>query len=518
MNQEAQPLLRVSAVKKQFGGISALSDVSFDIERGCCIALVGENGAGKSTLMKILSGVWPQGTFTGELRFAGEPLHLKSPLDARKAGISIIHQELCLFPHLTVAENLLLTEAPPFDGSPSASLFQAVGWPLLYAKASQLLEELGFEISAHSLVKDLSVAERQMVEIARAVHHQARLLILDEPTSALSTREVHRLFEVLDRMKASQVTLIYISHKLDEVFRLADRIVVLRDGRTVADLNPKETTPEEVVRYMVGRPILDKRYFEASVPAAEPLLEIEGLGHVLSDGHPRLEGIGFSVAPGEIVGVAGLMGSGRSELLRSLVGVLPGKRTGLVRFDGKVVDWKNVSESLDAGVSFVPEDRKKDGLCLDLGVGFNLSLSILRMLSDRLGLVDANRERNRAEELRRYLTVRCGTLAQSVKSLSGGNQQKVLLGKMVARGPRLLLLDEPTRGIDIGAKGEIYEIIAKLAAEGMAIMVVSSELPEILALSHRVVVLREGRQVGVLENQGLTQETILSLAIEKETL
>lgn len=505
-------LLSVTHVAKSFGGIAALKDVTFELSAGETLALVGENGAGKSTLMKILSGVWPQGSYEGQVAFDGKPLQVNSPLEARRAGISIIHQELCLFPKLSVAENLFLTEDAPYDGTPSSKMLRRVPWRQMFEKASELLADLGFDIDARARVGDLSVAQRQMVEIAKAVHHQARLLILDEPTSALSDREVRQLFAVLDRLKGAGVTLIYISHKLDEIFSLATRIVVLRDGTAVADKPVAETTPEEVVRWMVGRPILDKQYFSGATPTADKLLEVSNLTHRDPWGETKLLGISFDLRPGEVLGIAGLMGSGRSELLRSLVGALPGSREGSVRYHGKPVHWNSIIEAMNDGVSFVPEDRKKEGLFLDLGVGFNFTVSILDSLVNRVKWIDFDREKQRIEELRRHLRVKFADATQPIKSLSGGNQQKVLLGKMVARSPKLLMLDEPTRGIDVGAKGEIYEVIGELAKSGVGVIVVSSELPEILALCHRVLVLREGRCVADLANRGLTQETILTHA------
>ena len=506
------PLLQFQHVAKSFGPVVALKDVNFEIQPGECLALVGENGAGKSTLMKILSGVWPAGSYDGEIFFEGKPLGARSPLEARLAGISIIHQELCLFPDLSVAENLLITEDFPYDGNPSSRMARWVRWGDLHKKAQAILEDLGFAIDPRAAVSSLSVAQRQMVEIARAVHHQARLLILDEPTSALSTREVEQLFEILGRMKARGVTLVYISHKLDEVFRLADRIVVLRDGMTVTQLQTGKTDAAQVVREMVGRPILEKKYFSQVVPAREPLLEIEDLRHEDRAGKPLLEAIHLQLHAGEILGVAGLMGSGRSELLRSLMGVLPGKQTGAVRLENRPVKWAGLRDAMASGVAFVPEDRKKDGLFLDLGVGFNFTVSILDSLTTFIRRIDESLESRQIEQLKSRLRVKCADSSQPIKSLSGGNQQKVLLGKMVARSPKVLFLDEPTRGIDIGAKAEIYELIAELARGGVGLVVVSSELPELLALCHRIVVMREGRLVADLPNENLTQEILMAHA------
>jgi len=489
--------------------VKALSGVTFEVAEGECLALVGENGAGKSTLMKILCGVWPHGSYEGEIFFNGENRALRSTIDGRRAGISIIHQELCLFPKLTVAENLFLTEAAPYNGEPSQRMLGRVNWKLLNERAEGLFRELGFSISPTALVEELSVAERQLVEIARACHHRAKLLILDEPTSALSRAEVEHLFKIIKRMRDRRMSFIYISHKLDEVFTLADRIVVLRDGKTVGEL-PKTVSEKEVIRQMVGRPLVEGR--RESFRQPEEVLRVENLRHVSPTGASIIDSIGFRVGRGEVVGIAGLMGAGRSELLRSLMGLLPGKRQGEIQFLGQRVNWRGIDEAMAAGVAFVPEDRKKDGLFLDLPIAFNLSVSSLDRLRKKWGWLDLAREREMCEELRQGMGIKISSLEKPVRVLSGGNQQKVLLSKMVARRPKLLLLDEPTRGIDVGAKEEIYAIIRRLAREGVAILVVSSELPEILTLSDRVLVLKEGRPTATLDNHQLTQEVIMSYA------
>lgn len=508
-------LLSFNQVSKSFDGTFALRDVSFTVQSGECLALVGENGAGKSTLMKILSGVWPAGTYEGEVRFQDRPLSLRTPLDGRRIGISIIHQELCLFPELTVAENLFLTEAYPYEGEPSLNLFGRVKWDTLFDRAQKLFADLGFDVDARAKVQQLSVAQRQLVEIARAFHHKAKLLILDEPTSALSQIEVKHLFNVIQKMR-HKMTFIYISHKLDEVFTLSDRIVVLRDGRAVQELDPKTCTQADVIRHMVGRPLKE----QARNPrprTGDRVLEVEALSHVIPSGKRLFQGVSFELERGEILGIAGLMGSGRSELLRSLLGILPGDRTGTVKFEGKPVNWSSVEEAQDGGMAFVPEDRKKDGLFLDHGIDFNLTISILKELRNAYGALDLAREKGRVGELAKSMGVKCARHTDAVKVLSGGNQQKVLLAKVVARNPRVLLLDEPTRGIDVGAKEEIYSIIRRLAAEGLSIILVSSELPEVLSLSDRVVVLREGKLVAELENnQSLNQERIMAFAAGTE--
>lgn len=506
----AASLLTLNHIRKSFDGIYALSNISLELIPNECVAVVGENGAGKSTLMKILSGVWPHGSFEGEILYHGKLLRLTSPLDGRRHGISIIHQELCLFPGLTVAENIFLTENYPYRGTPSQDLFGLVRWRVLFQKAEKLLRALGFDIDATCKVEDLSVAQRQLVEIARAFHQNASILILDEPTSALSKIEVEILFEAIRRMR-DQVTFVYISHKLDEVFELADRIVVLRDGVTVADLRTEETNVEAVIHHMVGRPTIapiSRRGF--GHPLSGPVLEVDSLTHVTVGAKPILKNIRFELHAGEILGIAGLMGSGRSELLRSLLGILPGKRAGNIFLCGMGVRWQSVGDAMDSGVVFVPEDRKKDGLFLDHSVVFNLSISVLKNTLSRFGAIKPRFERDLVEEHARKMRVKCKSFADPVRILSGGNQQKVLLAKVVATHPKILFLDEPTRGIDIGAKEEIYEIIRDLAKMGMSMLLVSSELPELMLLSDRILVLREGEQTGILSNENLTEEQVMA--------
>lgn len=496
----SNPILSFSHVSKAFDGIFALKDVTFDISEGECLALVGENGAGKSTLMKILSGVWPVGSYGGEVRYDSKPLALKSPLEGRGSGISIIHQELCLFPKLSVAENLFLTEAAPYKGAPSTQVFSKVNWSAMFEKAEALFRDLEFKVDPKGIVEELSVAERQLVEIARAFHHESRILILDEPTSALSKQEVENLYRVIRRMRG-KMTFIYISHKFDEVFEIADRIVVLRDGSAVASLVKTETDTKEVIRHMVGRPL--KEVERRSLKQSEtPIFSVKGLAGETN----------FAVSPGEIFGIAGLMGSGRSELLRSILGLLPRPAGAKIVLDGVERNWSGIAAALEDGIAFLPEDRKKDGLFLSLGIDFNLAISTLDQVENKWGVLSLSQEVSHCNSLVRKMGVKCSSLKNPVKNLSGGNQQKVLLAKVVATKPKVLFLDEPTRGIDVGAKEEIYALIRKLAGDGLAIVMVSSELPEILSLCDRVLVLREGKPMGELLNERLTQETVMSLA------
>ncbi len=506
----SQPILSFKDVSKSFYGTAVLKHVTFDVWKGECVALVGENGAGKSTLMKILCGVWPSGSFEGEVTFEGRPIKFENTLEARKAGISVIHQELCLFPELTVAENLFLTEAFPYDGTPSLKAFSRVRWDDMFEKAQSLLGGLGFKVDPRARIGNLSVAKRQLVEIARAVHHDARLLILDEPTSALSAKEVAQLFQVVEQMRKREVTFLFISHRFEEIFAICDRIVVLRDGQSVASMLPAQTDEKEVVKQMVGRPIT-YRTRKQRKPGKE-LLRVEKLGHVLPNGKKILENVDIAVREGEVVGVGGLMGAGRSELMRSILGVLPGTRMGQVYREGVAIQVNGIDQALQHKLAFVPEDRKKDGLFLGHPIGFNMTVPILKRFSSWTGWMNSDEEDKKVAELINRMRVKCRSAADPVRNLSGGNQQKVLLSKWVAAGPKVLFLDEPTRGIDVAAKEEIYEVIEKLADEGLGILLVTSELPELLNLSDRIVVLREGRLVGEMQNQGLTQESVMSLA------
>jgi ABC-type sugar transport system ATPase subunit len=508
------PLLELRGVGKAFHGVHAVRDVNLTVRRGECVALVGENGAGKSTLMKILSGVWRHGTYEGEIVLDGELVTFADPLEARAQGISIIHQELCLFPELTIAENLFLTVGFPYEGGVSRKLLDGVRWETMYRRAERLFADLGFprdRLDPRRRVRDLGVAERQLVEIARAVHGRAKLLILDEPTSALSAGEIERLFGLLRRLRADGVATVYISHKFDEVFTVADRIVVLRDGRSVASFAKSEVDEATLVKHMVGREVrLGKLAREA--PPGNVVLAVDGLAHRDTMGRALLRDISFEVRAGEILGLAGLMGAGRSELLRSMLGVLEGTRSGSVRLRGREVTWRNAGSATADGVAFVPEDRKKDGLFLDLSVTFNASVAALGRLSRRFGWLAADEERSLVEGLLERMRVKCADRSAAVRRLSGGNQQKVLLAKCMGVDPTVLLLDEPTRGIDVAAKEEIYRILRQLADRGMAIVMVSSEMPELLALCDRVLVLREGAIAGRVEGPGLSQEAILRLA------
>jgi ribose transport system ATP-binding protein len=504
-------MLEIRSVSKSFPGVQALRDVSFDVATGEVHALMGENGAGKSTLMKILSGVYQPDA--GAISWEGAPLHLPDTRAAQRRGIAIIHQELNLVPELTVAENIFLGNEP----RTALGLLDRAG---MEQEARALLDRLRLAVPADRPVYRLRVGEQQLVEIAKALSLHARLLILDEPTSALSTNEIERLFGVIDALQNEGVTMIYISHKLDEIFRVADGITVLRDGQYVGTRRAGETDEAELIRMMVGRPLGE--LFPESAPPGEnaEALRVEGLGLRSGEqtggpnvgGERALDDISFTLRRGEIVGVAGLMGAGRTELLETLFGVHdPDRVRGRVFVNGRERRIRSPREALGAGLALVTEDRKNKSLVLPLSVGYNTTLAALGRFVSR-GLLQPAREDAAVREQMGRLRIKASGPATPVETLSGGNQQKVVLAKCLLTGPNVLLLDEPTRGIDVGAKAEIYALIRQLAAGGTAILMASSELPEILALSDRILVLSEGRLTAELARAEATQERILEAA------
>ena len=505
------PLLKVEGVNKIFPGVQALENVSLEVYPGEVLGLVGENGAGKSTLMKILSGVYqPDG---GEIVFAGKPVIIHNPHQAQEMGISIIYQEFNLMPNLTVEENVFVGREPSSGG--------LVRWRELRRQTQDLLDQLGVPLNPGAVVRDLSVADQQMVEIAKALSLNARLVIMDEPTSALSDTEVAALFEIIRGLKARGLAVIYISHRLDEIFSVCDRVTILRDGQLAGEMPIAEATPDRIVRLMVGRPLGDlfrpeeaERRLEALAdrdPA--PVLEVRGLGRtgtVQDSAAIVLKDVSFSLRPGEIVGLAGLVGSGRTEIARAIFGADDYDR-GEILIEGKPVRIRSPREGIRLGIGLVPEDRKLQALILGLAIRENMALSILDRLS-RFGVVRLGAERALAREMVDALRVRTPSIEQKVLNLSGGNQQKVVIAKWLALRPKILIMDEPTRGIDIGAKAEVHGLMHKLAADGVAILMISSELPEIVGMSDRVLVMRQGRISGELARSEATQEAIMALA------
>ena len=493
----AVPLLSAHGVSKSFPGVQALVDVSLELFSGEALAVVGENGAGKSTLMKILAGV--ETPERGELRLEGRPLRLGSVRAAERAGIVLIHQELNLADDLDVAANVFLGREPTWGG-PLRLLRRRI-----HADAETILRRLGLKISTRTLVGQLSPGQRQLVEIARALSLKSRVLILDEPTSSLTAGETDRLFQVLSELRGSGVSLIYISHRLREIERLADRAVVMRDGRWVGTLAKEEIRAERLIPLMVGRSLATPPQRLEAAPV-RPLLRVEGLRW-----SPRQNaGVSLTVGRGEIVGLAGLVGAGRTELAETLMGLRPAL-SGKVWVAGQPLRLGSPRAALRAGLFLVPEDRRSHGLLLEASVRNNISLSALGRLQS-WGLIRFKAERLLAEALCRRLAIKTPSLAKLVGLLSGGNQQKVVIAKGLARAPSVLILDEPTRGVDVGAKAEIYALLRSLADQGLAVLMISSDLEEVLGQSDRVLVMHEGRLTGELSRAELSEEAVMRLA------
>ena len=497
-------VLEARDLVKRFGGLTALDGVSFDLRAAEVHALCGENGAGKSTLIKLLSGVHPHGSYDGEILIDGAPAAFRSTRDAERAGIAIIHQELALFPEMSVGENLFLGVLPRRHGR--------IDWDQVYARAAATLAECGISLDPAARVGDLGVGQQQLVEIARAVSRNPRVLVLDEPTAALAQHEIGTLLDLVRRLRDRGVACVFISHKLDEVFAVANRITVLRDGKAQGTLVAADTDAGEVIRRMVGRRIED-HYPRRQSAAGRTLLALRDLEVAPPPGQGlHLRGISFDARAGEVLGIGGLMGAGRTELLMHLLGLWGTRRAGTVELDGVSFQASNPREALARGVALVTEDRKRYGLVLERGVAFNLSLSSLRRLR-RGPFVDRDAEVALATRTADDLRIRAQDLEQPTGTLSGGNQQKVVLGRMLLTEPRVLLLDEPTRGIDVGAKLEVYELINRLTAAGQAIVLVSSELGELMGISDRIVMLCEGRVGGVFDRGSATQEGLLAAAM-----
>lgn len=499
------PLLRMTGISKTFPGVKALDDVHITVYGGECLALLGENGAGKSTLMKILSGVYQPDS--GEIAFDGEVVALSSPRQAQALGISIIYQEFNLMPNLTVAENVFIGREPNAGGF--------VNRRQMEEETRALLTRLGVSLDPRATVRDLSVAEQQMVEIAKALSTNARLVIMDEPTSALTDREVDSLLDIVNHLKAQGLGVIFITHRLDEIAPIGDRVTVLRDGRNAGEMPMSEASPEAIVRMMVGRNIADlyEKTGATYDPAAPYVLEVRGLsrtGSAQDAAQIVLHDVSFGVRAGEIVGLAGLVGAGRTEVARAIFGA-DRFDSGEILIDGKPVTIATPRDAIRHGLGLVPEDRKQQGLVLSLAVRENIALpSLDRMV--KLGFVQSREEQNLARRFVDALRIRTPSLEQRVLNLSGGNQQKVVIAKWLALQPKVLILDEPTRGIDIGAKAEVHSLIAELAKQGVAVLMISSELPEILGMSDRVLVMHEGHIVADVPRDAATEEVIMRYA------
>ncbi len=497
--------LEMRHITKSFGGVQALSDVSLAGHAAEVHALCGENGAGKSTLMKILAGAITE--FEGEIVLNGRTVVFAGPRDAEDAGIRIIYQELNLVPELSVAANIFLGREKT----------RGVGWldnRAMEAEARRLFDRLGTPINPRAQIGDLRIGDQQMVEIAKALTFDAAILIMDEPTSALSDAEVHRLFRVIADLRQAGTTILYISHKMNEVFTLADRVTVLRDGQFVATATRAETNAAQVVRWMVGREIAAMHY-EPHPISGRAMLDVAGLSLPSPplSGRPALANLTFQVHAGEVLGVAGLLGAGRTELLEALFGASPLPPTGTITLDGQPVRFRNPGEAIAAGVALVTEDRKALGLFSAMTVAENITIRRLGALT-RGGLIDGRAEARAVAESIERLAIKTAGGGAAITSLSGGNQQKCIIARWLLIAPKLLLLDEPTRGIDVGAKAEIYNLIRRLVKDGMAIIMTSSELPELLTVADRIVVLCEGRKTAELPRAEASEEAIMHAATQ----
>ena len=498
------PLLEMRNIVKEFPGVKALDGVSFTLEAGEFHALVGENGAGKSTLMKVLSAVYPENSFEGEIFVNGESRLFRNIGDSESAGIAIVFQELSLVKELTVGENIFLGREP--------SRFGVINWSELYHKAAELLQDLNLTIDPRIQVGTLGIGQQQLVEIAKALSQKAKILVLDEPTAALTESEVETLFDILNKLRERGVGMIYISHKLDEVFKMSDRITVLRDGKTVATHAAAETNKNKVIAAMVGREVGDI-FPKAEHNFGKTALSVENLtAYSLENTEKKLvDNVSFDVKKGEVLGIAGLMGAGRTELLMTIFGAWSGKSSSEIEIDGKPVSILSPADAISHGIGFVTEDRKRYGLLLDQTIVDNMTLACLRSISGKF-LTDRARETIAVDEPMKNLRIKANSPMTIVGTLSGGNQQKAVLGKWLLTKPKILFLDEPTRGIDVGAKQEIYSEINKLAKKGMAIVLVSSELPEVLGLSDRVIVLHEGKLTGEFSREEAAPEKVMAAA------
>jgi ribose transport system ATP-binding protein len=494
-----QPLLEMHGVYKRFPGVQALGGAELTMQSGEVLALVGENGAGKSTLVKILSGVCSPDA--GTILMNGQEVQPRDPMYARdQLGVSIIYQEFNLATNLSVAENIFLGRLPSRRGF--------IQYDQLYRQAEDFLAQLGTQLDPHAPVSHLSVAQQQMVEIAKAISYQASLLIMDEPTAALTTHETEALFNVTRGLRDKGVGIIFITHRLEEIFEIADRVTVMRDGKTVGTRLIGELDRGMVVRMMVGRE-LSEIYATKETPVGKPMLEVEHLS-VLD----QLYDISFQLRSGEILGLFGLLGSGRTELARALFGIGPAPR-GQVRVDGRQALLHSPADATKIGLAYVPEDRKQHGLVLRMSVRENTTLAVLRSLT-RLTMVRPALERQMTDRLIGELDIRTPSREQAVNNLSGGNQQKVVLAKWLASNPRVLILDEPTRGIDVGAKAEVHSIMTDLAKHGVGILMISSELPEVLHMSDRILVMHEGRLTATFSREEATEELIMLAATGSE--
>jgi ribose transport system ATP-binding protein len=489
-------LVELKNIVKTFGGLQAVKKANFSLAAGEVHALLGENGAGKSTLMRVLGGETIHDS--GEVVINGKPVAFHSPADARAEGIAVIHQELVLAPDLTVAENIFLGELP-----------RTISYRALNARAKALIERLGFHIDANALVGNLAVAHQQVVEIAKALSYDARVIVFDEPTSVLATKDAHRLHKIIGELRARGVGVVYISHRLDEVFEVADRMTVMKDGEVVGTTTPEESGIDEVIRMMVGRPLSTMFPQRDNKPSAEDLLTVRNLR-----AGRRVRGVSFSIKGGEIVGLGGLVGAGRTEVARLIFGA-DRLESGEILLRGKPMKFRSPTDAVKAGIGLLPEDRKGQGVALDKPIRVNVTMARMAAVIGPFGFIRNARERRLVTDLGGQLRLKASSVDAPVSSLSGGNQQKIVLAKWFHADGLVFLLDEPTRGVDVGAKAEIYGLITELAKAGKAVLMISSEHQELFGLCDRVLVMREGELRGELTRDQYSEENLLTLAMTK---
>ncbi len=489
----SSPAVEMIGISKSFPGVVALKNVSFEVESGEVHALVGENGAGKSTLIKVLGGIHLKDS--GRIHLHGRPVEIWSPRRAMELGISVIHQELMLVPEMSIAQNLFLGRNPLRFGMLSVKKMNDA--------TREILQRFELDLDPRTPMRRLGIAIQQMVEVAKAVSMNAEIIVMDEPTATLTSQETEQLFALIARLKREGVGVVYISHRLEEIFRIADRTTVLRDGSTVGTLTSGEMTHAGIVKLMVGRDI-EQFFVKTNEPSSEEALRVEGLTN------EKIRGVSFRVRKGEILGMAGLIGSGRTETARAIIGADP-LSSGSIVVGGRQVRISSPRDAVRNGIGYLSEDRKKYGIIPDMSIGSNISITVLQKFA-RAGVLNVRRRNSMAEDFRRKLSIRSTSVAMLIKNLSGGNQQKVLMARWLAAGVPVLIFDEPTRGIDVGAKHEVYTLMSDLARQGFAIVMISSELGEILAMSDRILVMYNGKAAGELDRKDATQERIMQLA------
>lgn len=490
-------ILSIQNICKSFPGVKALDGVSLDLQEGRVMALLGENGAGKSTLMKIISGIYTSDS--GQILYEGKPVQFKNPREAQLQGITIIHQELNLIKDLSIGENIFLGREPQ-------KALGNIDWKKLFRDSDQLISKLGIKHSSEKLVGDLSMAEQQLVEIAKAVSFNAKVIIMDEPTDALTEAETKRLFTLIKELRADNKAIVFISHRLEEIFEICDDLTILRDGKRICEAKVADFTQDMIIENMVGRK-LEEQYPYVEAKMGDVVLAVNKLEN------EHVHQVSFELKAGEVLGISGLVGSGRTELAKTLFG-LYNTKSGDVMLNGEKVTFKSPSDALAKGLVYISEDRKSEGLILGLSVAQNMTISSLDQLMGAFGNIDTKKEKAVVAEYIQKMSIKTPSQNQIIKLLSGGNQQKVAIAKGILNQPKVLILDEPTRGVDVGAKKEIYEIINALKESGVGIIVISSEMPELLGISDRIMVLHEGKNKGILDRSEASQEKLMSCALQ----